>query len=86
MVDDLPDELLPDAISALTHLEVDDEPLSEEELANLEVSREDIKHGRVYGPFETHQEFVASLEKEIAKLRVKKTKRAAKKNSKRRIN
>jgi hypothetical protein len=47
LVDELPDELLPDAISALTHLEVDDEPLSEEEIANLEASREDFKHGRV---------------------------------------
>lgn len=46
MVDELPDDLLRDAISALTHLE-DDEPLSEEELANLEASREDFEHGRV---------------------------------------
>ena len=46
--------------------------------ARLAKSDEDIKHGRVYGPFETHQEFVASLEKEIAKLRAKKTKRTAK--------
>jgi len=46
LVDELPDELLPDAISALTQLE-DDEPLSPEELANLEAAAEDIKHGRV---------------------------------------
>jgi len=46
-VDELPDELLLDAISALTHLDVDDEPLSEEEIANLEASQEDLKHGRV---------------------------------------
>jgi hypothetical protein len=46
LVDDLPEDLLPDAIRALTHLE-DDEPLSEQEVANLETSREDIKHGRV---------------------------------------
>jgi hypothetical protein len=46
--------------------------------ARLAKSDEDIKHGRVYGPFGTHQEFVASLHKEAAKLRVKKTKRPAK--------
>jgi hypothetical protein len=42
----LPEDLLRDAFYALTHLE-DDEPLSEEEIANLEASREDFKHGRV---------------------------------------
>jgi hypothetical protein len=42
----LPDDLLPDAISALIHLE-DDEPLSEEEIENLQASAEDFKHGRV---------------------------------------
>jgi hypothetical protein len=46
LVDDLPEDLLRDAIWALTHLE-DDEPLSPEEVANLEASAEDIKHGRV---------------------------------------
>jgi hypothetical protein len=46
IIDGLPDELLPDAIYALTHLE-DDEPLSEEEIANIEASAEDFKHGRV---------------------------------------
>lgn len=46
--------------------------------ARLAKSDEDIKHGRVYGPFDTHQEFIASLHKEVAKLRAKKTKRAAK--------
>jgi AbrB family looped-hinge helix DNA binding protein len=45
--------------------------------ARLAKSDEDIKHGRVYGPFETHQEFIASLHKESAKLRAKKSKRAA---------
>jgi hypothetical protein len=48
LVNDLPDELLQDAIYALTHLEVDDEPLSPEEMANLEASHKDIKHGRVF--------------------------------------
>jgi hypothetical protein len=46
LVDGLPEDLLRDAFYALTHLE-DDEPLSEEEIANLEASREDFKHGRV---------------------------------------
>jgi hypothetical protein len=46
LVEELPDELLRDAIYALTHL-VDDEPLSDEEIANIEASDEDFKHGRV---------------------------------------
>ena len=46
--------------------------------ARLAKSDEDIKRGRVYGPFDTHQEFLASLHKEAAKLRVKKAKRPAK--------
>ena len=46
IVDGLPEDLLPDAISVLTHLE-DDEPLSAEEIANLEASREDFERGRV---------------------------------------
>ena len=46
LVEDLPEDLLRDAIYALTHLE-DDEPLSAEEIANLEASAEDFKHGRV---------------------------------------
>jgi hypothetical protein len=46
LVDELPDELLTDAIYALTHL-VDDEPLSAEEIADIEASQEDIKQGRV---------------------------------------
>jgi AbrB family looped-hinge helix DNA binding protein len=47
--------------------------------ARLAKSDEDIKHGRVHGPFNTHKEFIASLHKEAAKLRVKKkTKLAAK--------
>ena len=46
LVEELPDDLLREAIYALTHLE-DDEPLSEEEIANLEASAEDFKNGRV---------------------------------------
>ncbi len=50
--------------------------------ARLAKADQDIKHGRVHGPFETHQEFIDSLHKEVGKrvgkLRVKKTKRAAK--------
>jgi hypothetical protein len=49
LVDELPEELLPDALYALRHLE-DDEPLSPEETANLESSREDFEHGRVSDP------------------------------------
>jgi hypothetical protein len=46
LVEELPEDLLRDAIYALTHLE-DDEPLSAEEVANIEASAEDFKHGRV---------------------------------------
>jgi hypothetical protein len=46
LVDELPEDILRDAFYALTHLE-DDEPLSEEEIANLPASAEDIKHGRM---------------------------------------
>jgi bifunctional DNA-binding transcriptional regulator/antitoxin component of YhaV-PrlF toxin-antitoxin module len=41
-------------------------------------SEKDYRAGRFHGPFETHEEFIASLHKEAAKLRVKKPKRAAK--------
>src|ERR1700680_674483 len=34
--------------------------------ARLAKSDEDIKHGRVHGPFNTHKEFIASLHKEAA--------------------
>jgi AbrB family looped-hinge helix DNA binding protein len=40
--------------------------------ARLAKSDEDIKRGRVYGPFDTHKEFVVSLRREAAKLRPKK--------------
>ncbi len=40
--------------------------------ARLAKSDEDISRGRVYGPFDTHKEFVASLRREAAKLRPKK--------------
>ena len=38
--------------------------------ARLAKSDQDIKHGRVYGPFDTHAEFIASLHKEADKLLV----------------
>ena len=40
--------------------------------ARLAKSDDDIRHGRVYGPFDTHKEFIASLRREGAKLRAKK--------------
>lgn len=47
--------------------------------ARLAKADQDIKHGRVYGPFDTHEEFIAALHKERAQLRViKKTKRTVK--------
>jgi hypothetical protein len=46
IVDELPDDLLPDAISALTHLE-DGEPLSEQEAVDLQSAHDDIKNGRM---------------------------------------
>jgi bifunctional DNA-binding transcriptional regulator/antitoxin component of YhaV-PrlF toxin-antitoxin module len=36
---------------------------------------EDVKRGRVHGPFESHPEFIASLHKEAKKLSAKKVKR-----------
>jgi AbrB family looped-hinge helix DNA binding protein len=43
--------------------------------ARLAEADEDIRHGRVQGPFESHKEFIASLHKEAKKLGAKKTKR-----------
>jgi hypothetical protein len=43
----------------------------------IAASEKDYKEGRSYGPFETHEEFIASLQAEGAKLRVKKRKRPA---------
>jgi AbrB family looped-hinge helix DNA binding protein len=40
--------------------------------ARLAKSDEDIKHGRVYGPFNTHKEFMAALRRGGAKPRAKK--------------
>ena len=40
--------------------------------ARLAKSDEDIKLGRVYGPFDTHKEFMAALRRERAKLHAKK--------------
>jgi AbrB family looped-hinge helix DNA binding protein len=44
----------------------------------LALSEKEHKEGRTFGPFDTHQEFIASLHKEAAKLGPKKTKRAGK--------
>ena len=46
IVDELPDELVPEAISALSHLE-DDEPLSPQEAEDLQSGLDDIEHGRM---------------------------------------
>lgn len=44
--------------------------------ARLAKSEEDIRKGRVFGPFETHDEFITALHKESAKLVRNKTKRS----------
>ena len=41
-------------------------------------SEKEYKQSRAFGPFDNHQVFIASLHKEAAKLRGKKSKRAAK--------
>ena len=46
LVDSLPDEAVPQAISLLTHLE-DDDPLTAAELANIESGEDDIRNGRM---------------------------------------
>lgn len=40
--------------------------------ARLAKADEDIKHGRVYGPFDTAEEMVASIEANIKKMRAAK--------------
>jgi len=45
--------------------------------AQLAEGLDDIKAGRVHGPFATHKEFIASLHKEAKKLNRKKTKPSA---------
>jgi len=40
-------------------------------------SLDDFKTGRAYGPFKTHQEFLASLHSETKKIQAKKVKRLA---------
>jgi antitoxin component of MazEF toxin-antitoxin module len=44
----------------------------------IALSKKDYTEGRAYGPFKTHEAFIACLHKEAAKVRRKKTKRAAK--------
>jgi hypothetical protein len=46
LVESLPDDMLPEAISLLTHLE-DDEPLSDQERAKVEDGLADIREGRM---------------------------------------
>ena len=46
--------------------------------ARLAKSDEDIKHGRVHGPYDSHKGFVESLRQEMAKLAGKKTNRNSK--------
>ncbi len=43
--------------------------------ARLAKADEDIKHGRVQGPFDSHTEFLDSLHREARKLGARKTKR-----------
>jgi predicted transcriptional regulator len=53
LVESLPDDMLPEAISLLTHLE-DDEPLSDQERANIEDGLADIREGRMM-PLEDYE-------------------------------
>jgi hypothetical protein len=46
LVESLPDDVVPQALSLLTHLE-DDDPLTAAELANIESGEDDIRHGRM---------------------------------------
>lgn len=46
LVESLPDDVLPEAISLLTHLE-DDEPLSDQERSNIADSLADVREGRM---------------------------------------
>lgn len=46
LVDSLPDDVVPQAISLLTHLE-DDDPLTAEELSNIESAEDDRRNGRM---------------------------------------
>ena len=46
--------------------------------ARLAKAEGEIKQGRVFGPFESHENFLGALHKEAAKLDKKKTKRPAK--------
>jgi hypothetical protein len=44
----------------------------------IAASEKDYKEGRSYGPFKTHEEFIAALHKESSKVRGKNRKRTAK--------
>jgi AbrB family looped-hinge helix DNA binding protein len=43
----------------------------------IDLSLEDYRKGRFYGPFDTHEELIASLHAELRKLRAKKSARPA---------
>jgi bifunctional DNA-binding transcriptional regulator/antitoxin component of YhaV-PrlF toxin-antitoxin module len=43
----------------------------------IAASEKDYQEGRSFGPFKTHEEFIACLQAEGAKLRIKKRKRPA---------
>lgn len=58
----------------------DDEYTSAERRAidrGIAQSEKEYAAGKSYGPFDTHEAFIASLHRESAKLRAKKTKRPA---------
>jgi antitoxin component of MazEF toxin-antitoxin module len=58
----------------------DDEYTSAQRLVvdrGIAKSENEYKRGRSFGPFDTHEAFIAALHRESAKLRAKKTKRAA---------
>jgi bifunctional DNA-binding transcriptional regulator/antitoxin component of YhaV-PrlF toxin-antitoxin module len=44
--------------------------------AGLDKADEDVKAGRVHGPFSTHREFITSLHQEAKKLKKRRTKRS----------
>jgi len=54
-----------------------DDELQRRKIIDAELAKadEDVERGRVYGPFDTHEEFIASLQEEASKLRAKRPKR-----------
>ncbi|MBI5281790.1 MAG: hypothetical protein HY858_08930 [Candidatus Solibacter usitatus] len=45
--------------------------------ARIAAALDDVKHGRVHGPFDTHKEFIDSLHGEVRKLKAREPKRPA---------